>query len=60
MKFRLLKNGKKELTPNENFPSECSHEWHEYKEVGLGFGWEYCSKCGLQRFKEENKNEKKI
>ena len=46
------KNGKKEWTSHDNFPSECKHKWKDYHEEGIEFGWQYCPKCGLQRFKE--------
>jgi hypothetical protein len=60
-------NGKKIWTSHDNFPSDCEHNtnekiWKNYTEKDIEFGWQYCPKCGLQRFKienndsEENKN----
>jgi hypothetical protein len=54
------KNGKRIWTSHDNFPDECEHNtkpeiFKDYKEEGLEFGWQYCPKCGLQRFKIEEK-----
>ena len=56
---KIRQQGAKRVwTSHDNFPDECEHNtnnkiFKDYKEKGIEFGWQYCPKCGLQRFKPE-------